>query len=139
MSTIKVIGTKLKHVNDSAFEVAGITKLTPPDSKRDKVDVTTFDSVGGVKEYEASPIDNGEFTVEGFIKDMDNFLDMETLYKAGEVETWQIELVDGTLLDFDGYVSKWSIGDLDVNGRVLFSGAIQTSGDIVTTSGVESV
>ena len=108
--------------------IAHLTTIGEIGIESEEIDTTTLDSSDGFREFIASLKDAGEMTLEGIIKDSDDFDTLLDLADDQEVESWIIEFESGDKWEFDGFVKAAKEGESTVDGVRTFTGAIRISG-----------
>lgn len=132
------VGTTFKRSNMSSSStdvfsaIAEINSITGPNKTRETIDVTSLDSTGGYREFIASFRDAGtvelemNFTYDGY----------EAMNADFEIETltdYQINLPDGTTLDFAGFVVDLGMA-VPLDNKVTATVTIKISGAVALTS-----
>ena len=133
------VGTILSKSTDNSIfaPVAKVKSISGPDMKKEMIDVTTFDSTGGFREFIPSFKDAGNvalevlFTREGYETLFDDFVD-----STNPLLYWSIELNDGqgsgganTLITFAGYISDLPM-NVKFDDAVSFTFTIKISGEL---------
>lgn len=128
-NAVSGIGTIFSRYDGSQWvPIAEITSITGPNKSRNTIDVTSFDSVDGYKEFIGGLRDGGEFnftmnfTEAGYILINDDFED-DTLQK------YRVTLpnTEGTVLEFDGLVTALPL-DVPLDDKISCSVTIKISG-----------
>ena len=141
MSAEKSIGTTLTKVKSGEeatdLLIANLTSIGEVGISSDEIDVTTLDSSGGYKEFIAGAKDAGEVAIAGFVKDETNMSKMFALAESQAIESWIIETVSGSKLEFDGFVKSFKESESKPDGVRGFSGSIRISGPVTYTPASE--
>lgn len=105
-TTGKIIGhgATLEY-GDPAQTIASVESVGGPDLSKDMVEVTTFDSPNGAREYIAGLIDTGELTL-GIIYTPTTCSQIYTLFAATAEEEFTITLPDTHTFTFTALCSK---------------------------------
>lgn len=131
------IGTKFyrKNPSTSEYEVIGsITGISGPSKSRETVDVTTFDSEDGYREFIGSLRDAGEMSLTM------NFVPATYITMNGDFETetkrsYRIVLGDSTsfALEFDGLITSLPL-EVPLDDKITADISIKISGKVTVTS-----
>jgi len=112
--------------------IAEINSITGPNKTRETIDVTSLDSAGGYREFIASFRDAGtvelemNFTRQGY-EDLNDDFEIETLVD------YQINLPDGTTLDFSGLVVDLGMA-IPMDNKVTATVSIKISGQVILST-----
>lgn len=115
-----------------AVPIAEITTITGPGMSRATIDVTSLDSVDGYREFIGGFRDGGtvvlamNFTKAGYVLIKGDF-DSDVL------ASYNIELPDGTSIDFDGFVTDFPLS-IPTDDKVSCDTTIKVSGKITVNS-----
>ena len=124
-STAKAIGTKLYH---GTTAIANLTSIGEIGIESEEIDVTTLDSEGGYKEFEAGAKDAGEVSLAGNVKSWDDFETLLGLAESQTNESWRVEYPSGAEWAFNGFVKSVKDGEKTPDGLATFSATIRVSG-----------
>jgi|SRR5579863_8554889 len=98
-------------------------------------EITNLDS-GLFKEWMKTLVDAKEISFEGVLKPLDasqqSLLTNIQTAGAAALEYWRVQLVEGSTLDFTGYVSDYT-PKIEHNKAVTFGGKIKITGGITAT------
>lgn len=127
----RALGTKLKIGSDSPVAVASLTSISGLALSADTIDVTTFDSADGYREFIGGFKDGGEVSIEGFFDPTTGKGQKELydLFESGEPEDFIIEFPAdlGASWQFEGIVTAIETG-ADLEDPLSFSATIKVTG-----------
>lgn len=130
------IGTKFRRKTNSVYEdIAEIVKIAGPDMKRNTIDVTSLDSVGGYAEFIAGMKDGGSYKLDMiFRRDMYDL--MKADFESDELNDYEVLLpdLDGTSINFQGLVVDLGM-DVPKDKEISSSVTIKISGEVIIQSG----
>lgn len=139
MAAEKSIGASLVKTQGTPITIAGITNLGEVGVESTEIDTTSLDSTGGYRETIGSLKDGGEMSLEGFIKDEDNFEAMLALAESQSIESWEITFNSGAKWFLRGWVKMWKKGSDEVETARTFTGSIRIVGQpVYSQSGVSA-
>jgi predicted secreted protein len=130
------IGAKVRRLTGSVWaDLAEITKIAGPDNKRDTVDLTSLDSVGGYKEFAAGLRDAGEIKLEAIFR-RDAYELVMADFDSDDLVNYEIMFPDpeNTTVSFSGLVSACSV-DAPMDKAITYSFSIKVSGKPTLQSG----
>jgi predicted secreted protein len=130
------VGTTFKRSNmlssASFTAIAEINSIKGPDKKRNTIDVTSLDSLGGYREFITSFRDAGQVVLEmNFTRS--GFMDLNDDFESEDIVDYQINLPDGTTIDFSGYVTDLGMA-VPLDDKVTASVTIKVSGVVTVSS-----
>ncbi len=131
------LGTELKI---GTTTIGNLTSLNGVEVTAETIDVTTFDSTDGYREFINGFIDGGEVTAEGYLSDAatDEVAAAGLVGGASASCTISFPAVGGSgtasTWSFTGIVTGFGTG-ADVDGAVTFSITIKVSGKPVFSAG----
>lgn len=132
-------GTKLQ-VGDGALpevftDVAKLTSIGGISLEADDVDITTYGSPGGFKEFMRGLVDAGAVDFEGiFTNDASQtalFTDLAAGPGTDKTKNWKIVLPGTPALatwSLSGYLKSFKVDPSDPNDKISFSGSIKVTG-----------
>jgi len=129
----RALGTVLKK---GTQKIGGLASIGGIEIAADTMDVTTLDSDGGYREFIGSFKDGGEVPIEGYFRPEDaGQLAMQTSLDEGQPEEYTIEFptTPKATWEFQGVVTGFKVGDVDVDGTITFGATIKVSGKPVLT------
>ena len=97
----------------------------------DSIEVTTHDSTGRHKEFIAGLVDAGTLPISGYFDptDSDGQIAMLTDFKAGTTRECILTLPSSiAVFTFNGFATKWEVGEANQSGAVPFSADIKITG-----------
>ena len=137
----RALGTKIKKgTGASAKAIGGLTSIGGIEITADTIDVTTLSSDGGYREFIGAFKDAGEVPIEGFFNaDDDSQIEFQTSIDAGTAEQYEIEFPTSPVASwkFNGVVTGFKVGDVDVDGTISFGATIKVSGKPTLTIGAQ--
>ena len=130
-NAISGVGTKFNRWDGSSSPgiwtpIAEVNNITGPTKARETIDVTSLDSEGGYREFIASIRDGGtvsfsmNFTPDGYEL-------MNNDFEDDDLQSYQIELPDGTELEFEGFVMELPL-NIVVDDKITCDISIKISG-----------
>jgi predicted secreted protein len=130
------IGTKFRHLVGSVWtELAEVRGISGPSKSRETIDVTSFDSIDGYREFIGSLRDAGEVTLEliftaGAYDVLDGYFDSDDLVD------FEILLSDpeNTSFEFKGLVTAVPL-EVPLDDAITFSCTIKVSAKVTIDSG----
>lgn len=129
----RALGTKLKK---GETEIGGLTSISGIEITAETIDTTTLDSDGGYRESIAGFKDGGEVAIEGYFDEaITSQTAMQTSLDAGLAESYTIEFptTPKATWAFDGVVTGFKVGDVDLDGLINFGATIKVSGKPILT------
>lgn len=123
------IGAKVRRLTGSVWaDIAEIVKITGPGNKRDTVDLTSLDSVGGYKEFAAGLRDGGDVKLE-MIYRRDSYELMLADFDSDTLVEYEVLLPDPehSTFSFSGLVTECPL-DVPMDKAITFSVTIKISG-----------
>ena len=133
------VGTIFQKWNGSDWVVISeITSIKGPGFKRDPIEVTNMDSIGGYKEYIAGFRDSGTISLSmNFSRD--GFDALKADFETDELQNYEIVLGDAvkTSFEFQGMVTELPL-TISAKEAVTLDVTIQISGVVTCNSGQES-
>lgn len=128
------LGTKLSK---GEADIGGLTSIGGIEITADTIDVTTLESDGGYREFIGTFKDGGEVPIEGFFNpDTESGqVALQTSLDAGLAEEYKIVFPTTPKAEwaFQGVVTGFKVGDVDVDGTINFGATIKVSGKPVLT------
>lgn len=124
----RALGTKLLKGEQA---IGGLTSIGGIEITADEIDVTTLDSDGGYREFIGGFKDAGEVPIEGFFdSENEGQLAMETSLDEGLAEDYKITFptTPAAEWDFKAIVKNFKVGDVDVDGNIMFGATLRISG-----------
>lgn len=124
----RALGTVLKK---GTQKIGGLTSIGGIEIAADTMDVTTLDSDGGYREFIGSFKDGGEIPIEGYFRPEDaGQIAMQISLDEGQPEEYTIEFptTPKATWEFQGVVTGFKVGDVDVDGTITFGATIKVSG-----------
>ena len=138
-AAISGVGTIFHKWNGSKWvTISEITSIKGPGMKRDTIEVTSMDSLGGYKEFIAGFRDSGTISLSmNFTRD--GYDALKSDFESNELSFYEIVLPDAdvTSFEFSGLVTEvpLTIGTKDA---ITMDVSIQISGPIVVNDGLNS-
>jgi len=133
------VGTIFQKWDGSEWVVISeITSIKGPGFKRDPIEVTNMDSIGGYKEYIAGFRDSGTISLSmNFSRD--GFDALKADFETDELQNYEIVLGDAvkTSFEFQGMVTELPL-TISAKEAVTLDVTIQISGVVTCNSGQES-
>ncbi len=133
----RALGTKISKGTTTPVEIGGLTSIGGIEITADTIDVTTLDSDGGYREFIGSFKDAGEVAIEGFFEPdtASGQIALQTSLDAGTAEDYKITFPTTPAAEwaFEGVVTGFKVGDVEVDGTIGFSATIKVSGKPVLT------
>jgi predicted secreted protein len=136
---ISGVGTEFHRWNGSEWEaIAEITSIKGPGPKREQIEVTSLDSVGGYKEFIAGFRESGTISLTMNFR-RSNYDLMLQDFESDELQNYEIILSDPvqTSFEFTGLVTELPL-NITAKDAVTMDVTILISGPIVVNSGEES-
>lgn len=106
--------------------VAEVTAITPPGMTRDAVEVTHLKSSNRYKEFIPGLKDGGEASIT-LNYDPSATDALVTAFEA-EAGNYQITFPDGIRMQFAGFFTAYTIGELTPNGQMTASATMKVTG-----------
>lgn len=130
----RALGTTIKKAEQ---KIGSLTSINGIEITADLIDTTVLDSDGGYRESIGGFKDGGEVSIEGFF-DSDTGsgqIELQTSLDAGIAEEYTITYptTPSAEWNFQGVVTSFGVGDVDVDGTVGFRATIKVSGKPVLT------
>ncbi len=130
----RALGTTIKKAEQ---KIGSLTSINGIEITADLIDTTVLDSDGGYRESIGGFKDGGEVSIEGFF-DSDTGsgqIELQTSLDAGIAEEYTITYptTPSAEWSFQGVVTSFGVGDVDVDGTVGFRATIKVSGKPVLT------
>lgn len=128
------VGTILKRSDMASSEtytaIGEITNIGGPSMSRGTIDVTSFDSTGGYREFIAGLRDAGEVTLSMNFT-ASGYSDMKDDFESDDARNYQIVLPDTatTTLQFAGLVTQLPL-DIPLDDKVSCDVTIKVSGRV---------
>lgn len=136
---ISGVGTEFHRWNGSHWDaIAEITSIKGPGPKRDQIEVTNLDSIGGYKEFIAGFRESGTITLTmNFIRSNYDLLLID--FENDELQNYEIILGDAleTSFEFTGLVTEMPL-NISAKDAITMDVTILISGQMVINSGVHS-
>ncbi|MFA5935005.1 MAG: phage tail tube protein [Candidatus Paceibacterota bacterium] len=136
---ISGIGTTFHRWNGSTWDaIAEITSIKGPGPKRDQIEVTNLDSVGGYKEFIAGFKESGSISLTmNFIRS--NYDLLLTDFESDELQNYEIVLGDAvaTSFEFEGLVTELPLS-VSAKDAITMDVTILISGQMIVNSGAHS-
>lgn len=133
------VGTAFHRWNGSTWDaIAEITSIKGPGPKRDQIEVTNLDSVGGYKEFIAGFRESGTVTLSmNFIRN--NYDLLLSDFESDVLQNYEIILGDSvhTSFEFEGLVTELPL-NITAKDAVTMDVTILISGQIIVNSGEKS-
>jgi Lambda phage tail tube protein, TTP len=113
--------------------IGNLTKITPPKPKVDGIDTTSLDTTNRVKTSIPGLIDPGEMEIEGqmiYGQGSSEASNQSILYAAlfaGTIGSFEVGLVNGATLDFNGYLTGFEIGEASIDNIITFKATIKVT------------
>jgi predicted secreted protein len=134
------IGTIFKRWDDSASvgvwaTIAEIISISGPGMSRETIDVTSFDSTGGYREFIGSLRDGGSIELSMIFR-RDTYEIMKDDFEDDTLQNYQILLPDddATALDFEGLITELPM-NIAMDDKIMTDISIKISGQITLSSG----
>lgn len=135
------IGTIFKRWNteDSSVgiwdTISEITSISGPGMSRETIDVTSFESTGGYREFIGSLRDGGTLELSMIFR-LDTYELMKDDFESDTLRNYQIDLPDDddTNFDFKGLVTDLPL-DIVIDDKISYSVTIKISGQVTISSG----
>jgi predicted secreted protein len=130
------IGTKFRRLVTSVYEeIAEVRSISGPSTTRETIDVTSFDSTGGYREFIGSLRDPGEVTLE-LIFTRNAYETLKGDFESDTLGSYEIILNDAekTSFEFSGFVTAIPM-EIPLDDVVSFSSTIKISGEVTINSG----
>jgi len=128
---IRNIGTTLEFTDAASPSgvVAELTSIGGISMSRDTIDVTSYDSEDGIREFISGLADAGEVALEGnFIAADLGQIYMKDAFDDGEMESVVITFSDASTVSFEALVTGYDVTPGAVGGKVSFGGKLKISG-----------
>ncbi len=121
------VGTVLKR---DGISMAKITNIGGPSATRDTIDVTSFDSEGGYREFITGLRDGGTLTLD-MIFTKTGYTAIKGDFENDAAVTYTLELPDtaNTVITFDGLVTDFPVS-IPFDDKVTFSVTVKVTGNI---------
>lgn len=129
----KTIGAKLVKTSGTSMIVSDLTSLGELSIESEEVDTTTLDSPNGYREYVMTLKDAGEISLTGIVKSPDNFEELRNLQETQSLETWRIEIPQGTKFDFSAQVKMFGQAEITPDGVWGYNATLRISGKPILT------
>lgn len=132
------LGTKLTK---GAEDIGGLTSIGGIEITADTIDVTTLESDGGYREFIGTFKDGGEVPIEGFFDPSTESgqVALQASLDTGLAEGYKIVFPTTPKAEwaFQGVVTGFKVGDVDVDGTINFGATIKVSGkpNLTVTAG----
>lgn len=130
------VGTIFHKWNGSAWvTISEITSIKGPGMKRDTIEVTSMDSLGGYKEFIAGFRDSGTISLSmNFTRDGYDALKFD--FESNELSYYEIVLPDAdiTSFEFSGLVTEVPL-TIGAKDAITMDVSIQISGPIIVNDG----
>ncbi|MFZ3132763.1 MAG: phage tail tube protein [Desulfosporosinus sp.] len=128
MSGKRGVGTT---ITQGVTNIGILTNIVPPEGSADTVDTTTLDTADGYRTFIQGMRDGGEVTLQGYFDVTDaGQVAMKTALDAGTVDSYTITspTTIGAALIFDAIVTKWKVGEANLDDVVGFEVTLKVSG-----------
>jgi len=129
------IGAKFRRKNTSYYEdIAEVMKISGPDLKRDTIDVTSLDSIGGYKEFIFGLRDGGSIKLD-MIYRRDTYEIMKGDFESDVLIDYEILFpgVDKMTAAFQANVSDMGL-EIPVDKQISCSVTLKISGQVTINS-----
>lgn len=130
----RALGTTIKKAEQ---KIGSLTSINGIEITADLIDTTVLDSDGGYRESIGGFKDGGEVSIEGFFDSATGSgqIELQTSLDAGIAEEYTITYptTPSAEWNFQGVVTSFGVGDVDVDGTVGFRATIKVSGKPVLT------
>jgi len=136
---ISGVGTEFHRWNGSHWDaIAEITAIKGPGPKREQIEVTSLDSIGGYKEFIAGFREAGSITLSMNFR-RDNYDLMLLDFESNDLQNYEIILGDDlmTSFEFTGLVTELPL-NITAKDAVTMDVTILISGQIIVDSGADS-
>ena len=131
----RAVGTTISKGDTT---IGGLTNIGGIEITADTMDVTALDSEGGYREFIQTFKDAGEVPLEGyFLAGNAGQTAMQTSLDSGDVEDYKIKFptIPPAEWAFKGVVTGFKVGDVELDGAIMFGTTIKVSGKPVLTVG----
>lgn len=132
MAGIRAMGTKLTLKKQGSetedLVIANLTSIGEQSTEIEEIDVTTLDSPGGAKEFISGTKDPGSIDMAGNAKTEGQVDKLYSVFKAGDNREFEIEYPNGDTLALEGYLSKFTFGEVTTDGLYTFGLSLRLSG-----------
>jgi hypothetical protein len=112
--------------------IAELTNINGVEISTDMVDVSTHQSANGFKEYLPAMMDSSEVVLQGFFAYDDttgqHAMLADQLAKAVKAGIITFPAATGATWSFNGYVTKFKIGDAAIDNGIPFTASIKITG-----------
>jgi len=135
-NAVSGIGTVFNRWSGTAFvKLAEITSITGPGMSRETIDVTSFDSTGGYREFIGSLRDAGTLELS-MIFSRDTYELLKADFEAESTGNYQIKLPDDeeTNFDIEGLVTDLPL-TVSMDDKITCDVTIKITGSVDVTSG----
>jgi len=131
------VGTTFSRWSGSSWvAISEITSIKGPGMKRDTIEVTSMDSLGGYKEFIAGFRDSGTMALSMNFSRA-GYDALKTDFESNELAYYEIVLPDAvhTSFEFTGFVTEVPL-TIGAKDAITMDVSIQISGPVVVNSGV---
>ena len=128
---VRALGTTISKGTTTPVLIGGLTSIGGIEITSETMDVTTLDSTGGYREFIGTFKDGGEVPLEGYFYAGDTGQTaMQTSMDAGLAEDYAITFptTPAWAWKFKGVVTGFKVGDVDLDGAIMFGTTIKVSG-----------
>lgn len=135
-SAVSGIGTVFQRWGGAAFaKLAEVFTVTGPNMTRETIDVTSFDSTGGYREFIGALRDGGTFTFSmNFTRAAYELL--KTDFESDTLQVYELVLPDAevTSFEFEGLVTELPL-NVSIDDKITCDVAIKISAEVTVNSG----
>jgi predicted secreted protein len=135
-NAISGVGTKFRRWDSSSSEwkaIAEVNSIDGPNMSRDTIDVTSLDTTGGYREFIAGFRDPGQLQL-AMNYSQAGFEAMKDDFESDVINNYQIVLMDGFTLEFEGLVTELPLS-ITPDDKITMNTVIKISGAVTVDSG----